>query len=166
MPSDSWSAPLFQPPRAVSVREKDAVQGDVFTISLHQENNYPAWKPPSSLDVNLPDGTSDAEYLSWLDNALSTAFRQFEPDLIAYVAGADPYRDDQLGGLSLTIEGLRQRDEMVFGVAKSRAIPIFSVFAGGYARVPGFWAATPTCVCERALNARLGFKDCLDRSQG
>jgi acetoin utilization deacetylase AcuC-like enzyme len=131
-PTGSWSAPLLQPQRAVSVRE--TVPGDVFTISLHQENNYPAWKPASSLDVNLPDGTTDAEYLSWLDNALSSAFRQFEPDLIAYVAGADPYCQDQLGGLALTIEGLKQRDAMVFSAAKARGIPIFSVFAGGYAR--------------------------------
>jgi acetoin utilization deacetylase AcuC-like enzyme len=131
-PAGSWSAPLLQPQRAVTVKE--TVPGDVFTISLHQENNYPAWKPASSLDVNLPDGTTDAEYLSWLDNALSSAFRQFEPDLIAYVAGADPYYQDQLGGLALTLEGLKQRDEMVFSAAKARDIPIFSVFAGGYAR--------------------------------
>jgi acetoin utilization deacetylase AcuC-like enzyme len=128
----SWSAPLLQPPRSVSVKEAPA--GDVFTISLHQENNYPAWKPASSLDVNLPDGTTDAEYLSWLDNALTSAFRQFDPDLIAYVAGADPYAQDQLGGLALTMGGLKQRDEMVFGAAKSHRVPIFSVYAGGYAR--------------------------------
>jgi acetoin utilization deacetylase AcuC-like enzyme len=131
-PAESWSAPMFQPPRAVSVKE--AAPGDVFTISLHQENNYPAWKPASSLDINLPDGTTDAEYLSWLDNALSSAFRQFEPDLIAYVAGADPYGEDQLGGLSLTIDGLKQRDEMVFSTAQARNVPLFAVFAGGYAR--------------------------------
>jgi acetoin utilization deacetylase AcuC-like enzyme len=128
----SWSAPLVQPARAVSVKEAES--GNVFTLSLHQENNYPQWKPPSSLDVNLPDRTTDADYLNWLDNALSLAFRQFEPDLIAYVAGADPYREDQLGGLSLTIDGLKQRDEMVFAAAKNRRVPIFSTFAGGYAR--------------------------------
>jgi acetoin utilization deacetylase AcuC-like enzyme len=131
-PSQSWSAPLFQPQRSVSIRE--TAPGDVFTISLHQENNYPAWKPASSLDVNLPDRTSDAEYLNWLDNALTSAFRQFDPDLIAYVAGADPYYQDQLGGLALTMDGLRQRDEFVFTTAKARNVPIFSVFAGGYAR--------------------------------
>lgn len=132
-PPNSWSsAPLLQASRPVSLKE--APSGDVFTISLHQENNYPAWKPSSSIDVNLPDGTTDAEYLSWLDNALSSAFRQFDPDLIAYVAGADPYCNDQLGGLALTIDGLKQRDEMVFSVAKSRRIPIFTTFAGGYAR--------------------------------
>ncbi len=127
-----WSAPLFQPPRSVSVKENAA--GDVFTVSLHQENNYPSWKPPSSLDINLPDGTTDAEYLHWLDNAISSALRQFEPELIAYVAGADPYREDQLGGLDLSIDGLKQRDEMVFSVVKARRIPVFVTLAGGYAR--------------------------------
>ena len=108
--------------------------GDVFTISLHQQNNYPAWKPPSSIDVNLPDGVGDADYLHWLDNALSSAFRQFQPDLLCYIAGADPYREDQLGGLALTIEGLKQRDELVFRVGRARQIPVMVTFAGGYAR--------------------------------
>jgi acetoin utilization deacetylase AcuC-like enzyme len=107
---------------------------DVFTISLHQENNYPLQKPQSSIDVNLPDGTSDAEYLAWLDNALSSAFRQFEPELICYIAGADPYREDQLGGLNLSIEGLKSRDELVFRAAWARHIPVMVTFAGGYAR--------------------------------
>ena len=69
---------------------------DVFTISLHQENNYPFVKPESSIDVNLPDGCGDQEYLAWLDNALSSGLRQFDPELICYVAGADPFRDDQV----------------------------------------------------------------------
>jgi len=106
---------------------------DVFTISLHQENNYPMAKPSSSIDVNLPDGCGDNEYLSWLDNALSSGLRQFEPDLICYVAGADPYREDQLGGLDLSIEGLKQRDELVFRAARARGIPVMVTLAGGYA---------------------------------
>jgi acetoin utilization deacetylase AcuC-like enzyme len=108
--------------------------GDVFTISLHQENNYPATKPPSSIDVDLPDGITDDDYLAWLDNALSSGLRQFTPDLICYIAGADPYREDQLGGLALTIEGLKRRDELVFRVAKAQAIPVMVTYAGGYAR--------------------------------
>ncbi len=108
--------------------------GDVFTISLHQENNYPAWKPPSSIDVDLPDGIDDDDYLAWLDNALSSGLRQFDPQLICYIAGADPYREDQLGGLALTIEGLKRRDELVFRVAQARNIPVMVTFAGGYAR--------------------------------
>jgi acetoin utilization deacetylase AcuC-like enzyme len=113
---------------------RGAHPGDVFTISLHQHNNYPLWKPPSSIDVDLPDGVEDDDYLAWLDNALSSGLRQFEPDLICYIAGADPYREDQLGGLSLTIEGLKERDELVFRVARARNIPVMVTFAGGYAR--------------------------------
>jgi acetoin utilization deacetylase AcuC-like enzyme len=113
---------------------RHAHAGDVFTISLHQHNNYPAWKPHSSIDVDLPDGTGDDDYLAWLDNALSSGLRQFEPDLLCYIAGADPYREDQLGGLSLTIEGLKKRDELVFRVARARDIPVMVTYAGGYAR--------------------------------
>jgi acetoin utilization deacetylase AcuC-like enzyme len=107
---------------------------DVFTISLHQAHNYPAVKPPSSIDVNLPDGTNDQEYLGWLDQSLSSAFRHFEPELLCYIAGADPYKEDQLGGLALTIEGLKKRDELVLRVAKERNIPVMITYAGGYAR--------------------------------
>ncbi|HUS19368.1 MAG TPA: histone deacetylase [Terriglobales bacterium] len=112
----------------------DPAGQSVFTISLHQQNNYPAIKPPSAIDVNLPDGTEDSTYLHWLDNALSSGLRQFTPDLICYIAGADPYREDQLGGLALTVEGLKQRDALVFRVAKARGIPVMVTYAGGYAR--------------------------------
>jgi acetoin utilization deacetylase AcuC-like enzyme len=118
----------------VGGKMREAHAGDVFTISLHQHNNYPMWKPPSSIDVDLPDGIGDDDYLAWLDNALSSGFRQFEPDLLCYIAGADPFREDQLGGLSLTIEGLKKRDELVFRVARARGIPVMVTFAGGYAR--------------------------------
>ena len=107
---------------------------DVFTISLHQANNYPAYKPASSIDVNLPDGIGDDDYLAWLDQTLSSGLRQFSPDLLCYIAGADPYREDQLGGLSLSIAGLEQRDRLVFDVAKTRGIPVMVTYAGGYAR--------------------------------
>jgi len=82
----------------------------------------------------LPDEIGDEDYLAWLDNALSSGLRQFTPELLCYIAGADPYREDQLGGLSLTIEGLKRRDELVFRVAKAREIPVMVTFAGGYAR--------------------------------
>jgi len=107
---------------------------EVFTISLHQAHNYPAYKPPSSIDVHLPDATNDEEYLGWLDQSLSSAFRHFTPELLCYIAGADPYKEDQLGGLALTIDGLKKRDELVFNVAKAKNVPVMVTFAGGYAR--------------------------------
>jgi acetoin utilization deacetylase AcuC-like enzyme len=113
---------------------RGAHTGEVFTISLHQHNNYPLWKPPSSIDVDLPDGIGDDDYLAWLDNTLSSGLRQFEPDLLCYVAGSDPYREDQLGGLLLTIEGLKERDELVFRVARARNLPVMVTYAGGYAQ--------------------------------
>jgi acetoin utilization deacetylase AcuC-like enzyme len=119
---------------AASAKVRNAHAGDVFTISLHQENNYPMWKPPSSIDVDLPDQIGDDDYLAWLDNALSSGLRQFEPELICYIAGADPYREDQLGGLALTMEGLKRRDQLVFRVASARDIPVMVTLAGGYAR--------------------------------
>ena len=105
----------------------------VFTLSMHQQNNYPAYKPPSSLDVPLADGTDDAAYLEALESALDAGFAYFRPQLIAYVAGADPYVEDKLGGLALTIEGLKQRDRTVFRAAQLAGAPVFSVYAGGYA---------------------------------
>jgi len=111
-----------------------SASSDVFTISLHQRNNYPAFKPPSSLDMNLPDGMGDDEYLACLGSAMSLGLSKLKPELICYVAGADPYRDDQLGGLSLTLEGLKERDALVFRRAKAEGIPLMVTFAGGYAR--------------------------------
>jgi acetoin utilization deacetylase AcuC-like enzyme len=131
-PLPSTAASVLAPAAPVSVRNSHA--GDVFTISLHQENNYPPVKPPSSIDVDLPDGIGDHDYLAWLDNALSSGLRQFDPELLCYIAGADPYREDQLGGLSLSIEGLKRRDELVFRVAHARDIPVMVTYAGGYAR--------------------------------
>ena len=115
---------------------KTSAARDVFTVSLHQESNYPYWKPASSIDVNLPDGTTDAEYLEWLETALKGARERFEPELICYIAGADPYQYDQLGGLAMTIEGLKQRDLMVFNFARDHGFPIMTTLAGGYAQKP------------------------------
>ncbi len=123
-----------RPAPAIPGKMRGADAGEVFTISLHQHNNYPLWKPPSSIDVDLPDGIGDDDYLAWLDNALSSGLRHFEPDLLCYLAGADPYKEDQLGGLSLTIEGLKERDELVFRVARDRNIPVMVTYAGGYAQ--------------------------------
>jgi acetoin utilization deacetylase AcuC-like enzyme len=133
VPLPSVSASTLNQNWAAKSRMRGAHAGDVFTISLHQHNNYPLYKPPSSIDVDLPDGIGDDDYLAWLDNALSSGLRQFEPDLICYIAGADPYREDQLGGLDLTVEGLKRRDELVFRVARAQNIPVMVTYAGGYA---------------------------------
>jgi len=106
---------------------------DVFTFSIHQEYNYPAVKPPSNLDIGLEDGTGDDEYLGHLKRNIPKIIDEFRPEFIVYVAGADPYEHDQLGGLALTIEGLKERDRLVFGLARENKIPIASVLAGGYA---------------------------------
>jgi acetoin utilization deacetylase AcuC-like enzyme len=106
----------------------------VFTLSIHQENNYPMPKPPSDEDISLEDGTRDAEYLDALEEGLLHSLKKFTPNLIFYVGGADPYREDQLGGLALTIEGLQKRDRLVFEHARRRGIPVASTLAGGYAR--------------------------------
>jgi len=106
----------------------------VFTLSIHQLNNYPTEKPPSSLDIHLPDGVGDSEYIHRLENGYHAALAMFKPELILYVAGADPYYEDQLGGLSLTFDGLKERDRLVLWEALHRRIPVAIVLAGGYAR--------------------------------
>jgi acetoin utilization deacetylase AcuC-like enzyme len=106
----------------------------VFTISIHQENNYPAHKPPSSVDLNMADRADDDEYLGALIPAVQQALDEFRPDILFYVGGADPYCEDQLGGLALTKEGLKQRDRKVFEEARHRRIPVATTLAGGYAR--------------------------------
>ncbi len=120
-------------PAPPGMRPRSGHTEDVFTISLHQQNNYPVFKPPSSLDLNLPDGLGDGEYLAALGDALSLGLGRFQPELICYLAGADPYCEDQLGGLSLTIEGLKKRDALVFQIAKAERIPVMVTLAGGYA---------------------------------
>ena len=106
----------------------------VFTLSIHQRDNYPVPKPPSDLDINLDDQTGDDEYLELLGKAVRGVLEEFRADLIFYVGGADPYREDQLGGLWLSIGGLQRRDELVFRAAKQRGIPVGVALAGGYAR--------------------------------
>ena len=107
---------------------------NVFTLSIHQERNYPHPKPPSTMDINLPDGTGDDDYLAILERHLHHAFNDFAPQLLFYIAGADPYCEDQLGGLALSMEGLARRDAMVFDYARRHGAPTAIVLAGGYAR--------------------------------
>lgn len=105
---------------------------DTFTLSLHQEHNYPHAKPPSTLDVGLADGATDDVYLAALDHALPQALAT-SPDLLWFLAGADPYEHDLLGGLGLTLDGLRERDRRVFRAARRAGVPVAVTLAGGYA---------------------------------
>jgi acetoin utilization deacetylase AcuC-like enzyme len=106
----------------------------VFTLSIHQENNYPLPKEFSDLDIGLEDRTGDDKYLERLEKGLVASLEKFQPDIAFYVGGADPYREDQLGGLALTIEGLEARDRLVFEHLRKRGVPIAMTLAGGYAR--------------------------------
>jgi acetoin utilization deacetylase AcuC-like enzyme len=111
-----------------------AKDDSVFTFSIHQENNYPMPKPHSNIDVGLDDGTGDDDYLAILEKHLIQAFDHFAPDILYYVGGADPYREDQLGGLALTIQGLERRDRLVYEHARRHGVPFAITLAGGYAR--------------------------------
>jgi len=122
----------------------------VLTLSLHQWNNYPSSKPSSTIDVHLRDGVGDDEYLQRLGGALDLAMG-FEPHLIVYVAGADPYCEDQLGGLKLSMEGLKHRDRLVFETALGKNVPLAVTLAGGYARDT---ADTVTIHCNTVKEAR------------
>ncbi len=115
----------------------EMTQGDarIFTFSMHGATNFPFRKAQSDLDIELPDRSTDQDYLAALDQGLEVCARAIVPDLIIYLAGADPFEDDRLGRLSLTKAGLAQRDERVFAFAKHRGIPVSVAMAGGYARV-------------------------------
>ena len=105
----------------------------VFTFSIHQQHNYPAWKPRGSLDVGLPDGAGDARFLRELERALPEVMAS-RPSCVFYLAGADPYEDDLLGGLRLTKDGLRARDRLVVEAVRAAGVPLVITLAGGYAR--------------------------------
>jgi acetoin utilization deacetylase AcuC-like enzyme len=111
-----------------------ADDASVFTLSIHQENNYPAYKPPSDVDLEMADRVDDDEYLGALIPAVEAALDEFQPEILFYVGGADPFCEDQLGGLSLTKAGLKTRDRRVFLEARRRRIPVATALAGGYAR--------------------------------
>ena len=111
-----------------------ANQPDCFTFSIHGARNYPFDKEQSDLDLEMPDGTTDDTYLTGLQAALGVVFARGRPDLVIYLAGADPYEDDRLGRLKLTKAGLAERDELVFEKVKKRGLPIAVAMAGGYAR--------------------------------
>ncbi len=110
-------------------------QGDpsVFTLSIHGANNYPFRKEASDLDIELPDGTEDAEYLAAVERGVSRALSETPVELVFYLAGADPLREDRLGRLSVSKEGLARRDRIVLGRCRERKIPVATVMSGGYA---------------------------------
>ncbi len=106
----------------------------VFTLSLHGEHNYPFIKAVSDLDVALPDGTQDDAYLAALKTALATMFARFSPQLIIYLAGADPHEGDRLGRLKLSLQGLAARDHQVMQAARAHGLPVAIAMAGGYGK--------------------------------
>ena len=127
----------------------------VFTLSLHQERNYPQPKEPGSLDVGLDDGTGDDAYLAALEPALMAVWAH-APQLVLYQAGADPYHDDQLGGLALSLAGLEARDERVLAGCARRGIPVATTLGGGYARRLEDTVRIHAATCRRALALRPG----------
>jgi len=127
----------------------------VFTLSLHQQHNYPLWKPKSTLDVGLPDGAHDATYLRELERALPQAMAH-RPQCVFFLAGADPYEDDQLGGLRLTRDGLHRRDRMVIETVRAAGVPLVVTLAGGYARRLDDTVSIHAATIEEAAEAARG----------
>jgi acetoin utilization deacetylase AcuC-like enzyme len=130
-------------PLRVAIIDLDVHQGNgtarifrddptVFTLSLHGQKNFPFRKEASDLDVDLPDGTGDDAYLQALERALDELAQRFEPELVIYLAGADPHEGDRLGRLKLTWDGLEARDRRVFEWAWQRGVPLAMAMAGGY----------------------------------
>lgn len=129
--------------RRVAVIDLDVHQGDgtadvfagderVFTVSVHAERNYPVRKVPSSLDVGLPDGVGDADYLAMLAELLPAVLDRARADVVFYNAGVDPHADDRLGRLALSDAGLAERDRRVIGAVRERGLPLVGVVGGGY----------------------------------
>ncbi|TSE19847.1 Histone deacetylase-like amidohydrolase [Tepidimonas alkaliphilus] len=125
----------------------------VFTLSLHGARNFPFRKEPSDLDVELPDGCGDDDYLTALEQALQELERRFEPDLALYLAGADPHEGDRLGRLKLTDDGMEARDRRVFEWLWQRRVPVAMAMAGGY----GHDIATTVRVQRRTFAVALDY---------
>ncbi|MGX5774133.1 histone deacetylase family protein [Methylorubrum zatmanii] len=125
-----------------------AREPDLFTLSIHCERNYPYDKVPGDLDIGLPDGLGDADYLAVLEAHLPALVQGFDPDLIFYNAGVDSHRDDRLGRLRLSDAGLRARDRYVVGLARRRNIPLCTVIGGGYGSDVAVLAARHALVFE------------------
>lgn len=108
-------------------------ESDVFTFSMHGAGNYPLQKMRSTLDLHLPNGMTDEPYLELLERHLTQILVEFQPDLVFYLAGVDPYHKDRFGKLALTLDGLKRRDRLVFELCQSRSIPVTITLSGGYA---------------------------------
>ncbi|MDY7092798.1 MAG: histone deacetylase [Acidobacteriota bacterium] len=137
-----------------------AGDASVLTISIHGERNYPFHKEHSDVDLALPDGTGDGDYLEILDHALDRSLAPFDPQLVIYLAGADPYHGDRLGRLALSRQGLRERDRRVLSFCADLGIPIALVMAGGYARpverIVDIHTATLELAAQSAVKRQLG----------
>jgi acetoin utilization deacetylase AcuC-like enzyme len=127
----------------------------VFTFSMHQQLNYPMWKPRSSLDIDLANGTRDEQYLHHLEESLPKVLGS-DPQCVFYLAGADPYEDDQLGGLRLTSSGLRRRDRLVIEAVGRAGVPLVITLAGGYARQLEDTVAIHVATIEEAIRLEAG----------
>jgi acetoin utilization deacetylase AcuC-like enzyme len=132
-----------EPAAKVAIVDLDVHQGDgtaaiiggaerIFALSLHGSRNYPVRKVDGHLDVGLPDGTGDDDYLAALDDALARMLARFAPTFLIYLAGADPHEGDRLGRLRLTFDGLRERDARVLDLAARLQVPVAVTMAGGY----------------------------------
>ena len=139
----------------------------VFTFSMHGAKNYPLFKERSTLDVELADGTGDEEYKAKLEENLPRVW-EHKPDIVFYLGGADPYAGDKLGRLSLSIAGLRARDELVLTQCRKRSVPIVTVMSGGYAadihdtveiHVNTIRAARSVFQCDSVLAGDLNYRD-------
>ena len=131
---------------------------DTFTYSIHQQNNYPP-KQRGDMDRGLADGLENEDYLAILEADLDQIDGRFEPDLVCYVGGVDPHREDALGGLELTDEGIQARDRLVLGRYIGRGVPVAVFLAGGYAPSPERTAALHLCAaraCEEATQSAAG----------
>lgn len=134
----------------------------VFTFSMHGASNFPFRKEVSDLDIALPDGTRDDEYLTLLAEHLERVLDDHRPEFVFYLAGADPYEGDRLGKLKLTIDGLKQRDELVLDGCRTRGIAVAITMSGGYA--PDIDAIVTIHTNTIATAARLSRVPCLNTS--
>ena len=127
----------------------------VFTFSIHEEGNYPLLKPPSDLDIGLPWECDDEQYLAGVRAGLESSLGGDPPGIALYLAGADPYQDDMLGGLAVTMQGLRDRDRLVLASCATAGVPVAVVLAGGYAH---HTADTVAIHCDTAREVRAGLE--------